>query len=122
MLNAGSSASPASTLVRASSKLSEPSEGSREMKMCVGIVSVCVETTAQPHDRFCVALKVHFGEADPYYPLIGKIIARRKTKCLADVSFCFFASAKQRFSIADESMGRAKLGSNASACSHSAIA
>jgi hypothetical protein len=58
----------------------------------IGFLTECNSSSLL--DRFCIAPEVHVGEADPHYPLIGKIIARRRTKCLVDVSFDVSVRAK----------------------------
>ena len=59
--------------------------------MCDRIISVCVKASTQPDNCFGIEIELRLGEADPHHPLIGKIIARRKPKCLVDMSFGFCA-------------------------------
>ena len=46
-------------------QLPEPRQRSRKMEMCHGMVSVCVEASAYPEDRFVIGIEVRLGDADP---------------------------------------------------------
>jgi hypothetical protein len=85
-------------------QLPEPRQRTRELEMRGGIISVFVEAPAKPYDCFGIGIELHFGEADPSYPAIGKGVARGEAQSLADVSFGFCPSTKKIFCVPDVTM------------------
>ena len=45
------------------------------MEMCDGIISVGLKSPAEPGYSFGVGVEIHFGETDPYHPLVAQGIA-----------------------------------------------
>jgi len=60
--------------------LPAPRENSREMEMRGGVISVCLKSPAQPCYCLVVSVEHYLGEAEPYEPLVGMSVTRRKAK------------------------------------------
>jgi hypothetical protein len=66
-----------------------------------GIISVSLETSAQPGSSFGVGAQLKFGKADPSHPIVGEDIARRQPERFVDVAFCLDSATKKTLCVTD---------------------
>src|SRR5690242_6424997 len=70
-------------------QLTDERQGSREVEMRTGVISVGLKAPAQPNNRFGVGALPKLGEADKQTPDIDECIAGRETKRLLHMGFGF---------------------------------
>ena len=90
-------------------QLTDERQGSREIEMRNGIISVGLKAPAQPDNRFGVGALPKFGETDKHTSSIDECIARREAECLVDMSFGFPAPTKKKLREPDERVRRGQI-------------
>ncbi len=69
-----------------------------------GMISVGLDTPAQPGNRFHVRAEKQLGETGKHEPPIGVVIARREAKRLVDVDLGLLATTEKELGETDEGM------------------
>ena len=70
-------------------QLTEVRQGSSEIEMRSGVISVGLKAPAQPNNRFGIGALPKFGETDKHAPDIDVCIAGREAERLLDMGFGF---------------------------------
>src|SRR5215472_12507639 len=70
-------------------QLTDERQGSREVEMRTGVISVGLKAPAQPSNRFGVGALPKFGDADKRSPDIDECIAGREAEGVLHMSFRF---------------------------------
>ena len=97
-------------------------EGGGQLKICIWKIPVGLDRSSTPRDRLLVTAEVVLRHARVIHPAVSQRIAWAETRCLGNVSFCFFGATDMQLTKPNKGMGGGEIGrSNASACSHWAM-
>ena len=82
-------------------KLTKPCEGSSEVELPYGIVSVQLKAATRPNNRVSIGIEVCFGDPNKMQPSISARIAGRKAKRFLDMSFGLGGESHENLGKAD---------------------